>query len=301
MKPVFWRSQSLKQVYLGSLLTKVLGLGAAATVSAYVPDMDYFCGRGGKDIIPLYRDADALEPNVTHGALELLGSTYGFAVSPEDLLGYAYSILGSPHYVAKFSEELTLPGPRLPITTDGTLFKEVTAAGQRLLHLHTYGERGSGTGIPKGAARCTVAVPSDVNGYPNAFSYDAQTRALSVGSGMFAPVSPDVYGFAVSGLEIVKSWLGYRMRDRAGKKSSELDDIRPASWNFDMTKELLELLWTLEATVAEYPNLGALLERVCASPNFSAIDFPMPRDTQRKAPQNEDDDVTDDQPALLEL
>ncbi len=301
LKPVFWQSQSSKQIYLCSLLTKVLGLGAAITISAYVPDMDYFCGRGGKDIIPLYRDTDALEPNVTHGILELLGETYKFAVSPEDLLTYTYGILASPHYVAKFSEELTLPGPRLPITKDAALFREVAAAGHTLAHWHTYAERGSGAGIPTGAARCTIAVPSDHADYPNDFSHNPQTQVLTIGGGEFAPVSASVYGFSVSGLEVVKSWLGYRMRERAGKKSSELDDIRPETWTFDMTKELLELLWVLEATISEYPRLQALLERVCAAEIFAAGDFPTPTDAERKASKDEEDDISNDQESLLEL
>ena len=48
---------------------------------------------------------------------------------------------------------------------------------------------------------------------------------------------------------------------RAGRKSSPLDDIRPAVWSAAFTTELLELLWTLEATVAIYPGAGGTAER----------------------------------------
>ena len=283
-----------------TLTTKVLGIGLAAIVSAYVPDMDYFCGRGGKDIIPLYRDSNALEPNVTSGLLELLERTYGTVVSPENLMSYTYGILANPAYVEKFSEELTLPGPRLPITQNPNLFREVAAIGQKLIHWHTYAERLSGSGIPKGSAKNTIAVPSDSANYPNSFGYVARTQTLHVGVGEFAPVTPEVFGFSVSGLEIVKSWLGYRMYDRAGKKSSPLDDIRPSSWTFEMTKELLELLWVLEATIQEFPRLAALLEQACTSEVFLASDLPMPQESERKAPINEEVEP-EDQAALLEL
>ena len=39
---------------------------------------------------------------------------------------------------------------------------------------------------------------------------------------------PDVWGFSVSGFQVVKSWLGYRMREGTGRRSSSLHEIRLA-------------------------------------------------------------------------
>src|SRR5438034_2656167 len=46
-------------------------------------------------------------------------------VNGEDLFAYAYAVLATPTYVEHFSEELTVPGPRLPITSDPELFRDV--------------------------------------------------------------------------------------------------------------------------------------------------------------------------------
>jgi len=86
-------------------------------------------------------------------------------------------------------------------------------------------------------------VPGDKESYPETYEYSDATRTLRVGSGAFAPVAPEVYNFEVSGLRVVESWLGYRMREPKGKKSSPPDDIRPEKWTRDFTNELLELLW----------------------------------------------------------
>ena len=67
--------------------------------------------------------------------------------------------------------------------------------------------------------------------YPEEFSYDPQKRELYVGKGVFSDVRREVWEFGVSGLEVVKSWLGYRMKKRSGKKSSRLDEIRPTVLN----------------------------------------------------------------------
>jgi len=111
-------------------------------------------------------------------------------------------------------------------------------------------------------------VPGDVAGYPEKYEYNDATKTLYVGRGEFAPVAPEVYNFEVSGLKVVQSWLGYRMKRPKGKKSSPLDEIRPEKWTGQFTTELLELLWILEATIAEYPTQARLLAAVARKPTM---------------------------------
>ena len=181
---------------------------------------------------------------------------------------------------------MALPGPRLPLTQDAALFAEGAALGRRLIWLHTYGERcvppGEKPGrVPPGVARCQVGTPSDPASYPDRFHYDPAPQELHIGKGRFAPVRREVWNFSISGFEVVKSWLAYRMRDRSGKKSSPLDDIRPERWEFD--GELLNLLWVLDHTVDLQPTLAALLEKVLASALFAAAELSQPDEAQRRA------------------
>ena len=141
MRPELWGAHGSEQTYITSLLTKVLGYGPAAMVAAAIPDLDHFCGRGAKDVIPLWRDAEATQPNVTKGLLDTIAAVYGTATPPERLFAYAYGILAQPAYTEQFWEDLELPPPRLPLTKDGALFQRVADYGARLLNLHTYGER----------------------------------------------------------------------------------------------------------------------------------------------------------------
>ena len=287
IRPELWRSHGEKQVYVTSLLTAVLGTGPAAVASAAVPDLDHFRGSfGGKHVIPLWRDTDATRPNVTDGLLEALGSFHKtIHPTPGNLFAYAYGILAQPSYVELFWEELEMPPPRLPITKDVDLFNRVTAHGERLLYLHTYGERFAGPdedgSVPHGVARCTLEVSSDQ--YPETFKYDPVTQVLWVGEGRFTPVSPEVWNYSVSGLQIVKSWLDKRKLKRSGRISSPLDNIRPERWDF--TEELLELLWVLEETVRLQPDGAALLEELCASNLFSRDELPIPGDEERQPPR----------------
>ena len=290
MRPVLWQGSSERQVYFTSLLTKPLGKGPALTVAADVPDLDHFSGRGAKDTMPLYRDAAAEHPNILPGLLDVLAEHYGHQPTPEDWAGYLYAILAHPAYSERFHDELSKREVRVPITTDAGLFKQVAETGRRLIWLHTYGERmvpeSKRQGqVPRGKARCTVAVPDEPDGYPESFNYDPDRHTLIVGGGEFAPVLPKVWEFEVSGLKVVQSWLGYRMKRRSGRRSSSLDDIGPERWTAEFTTELLNLLWTLEATVATYPEQAQLLDDVLAGEMVKADELPdVPKNT-RKAPK----------------
>ena len=49
-----------------------------------------------------------------------------------------------------------------------------------------------------------------------------------------------------------------------------------------MTRELLELLWVLEATVEREPELAELLTEITSSDGFSADDLPEQTEEERK-------------------
>jgi hypothetical protein len=256
------------------LLNHPLGSGPAATATAEIPDLHHFRGSyGAKEVFPLYRDVEGQVPNIRPGLLEVLAQSYGRNVSPEDFLAYVYGILAQPAFTERFADELGTRDLRVPITKDPKLFQLIRDLGARLLWLHTYGQRfvpkgKQGGQVPKGKARCTKAVPATAADYPDNFEYNDATSTLHVGQGEFAPVAADVYHFEVSGLKVVQSWLGYRMKNPKGKRSSPLDDIRPEIWSGEFTTELLELLWILEATIGQYPEQAKLLSQVIKRPTL---------------------------------
>ena len=290
-RPALHRAHSENQTYIMGLLTNIVGQGPAAMAAGAVPDLDHFPGSGAKNVIPLWRDADATQPNVTAGLLARLGEAHGGEVSAERLFAYAYGVLAQPSYVEAFWDELEQPPPRLPIAKDAALFGRVADLGERLLWLHTYGERFRDPAkdrgdLEPGEARCTRAVPPSP--LPEGHSYDAAARVLRVGTGQdageFAPVAPEVYGYSVSGFRVVKSWLDRRKRERSGRKSSPLDDIRPGRWDREFDSGLLQLLWVLEETLRLEPEGAALLAEVRASELFAAAELPAPSAAERQPP-----------------
>jgi len=136
--------------------------------------------------------------------------------------------------------------------------------------------------LPSGRAKIQVSAQSDE--YPESFNYDADTETLHVGTtGQFGPVSAAVWAFSVSGLHVIDSWLGYRMKKRAGRSSSDLDTIRPDVWSFDM--ELIHLLWMLETTLDRTARATELLRQVVEGPLFMATQLPSPKPAECKGPE----------------
>jgi hypothetical protein len=301
MGGLLWDLVSEHQVFLMTMSTKVIGFGAGLCVGAAVPDKDAFCGRGGKDVIPLYLDSAGTEPNVTAGLLDALGVEHGTTPTAEDLAAYVYALLGGQSYTRRFWNELETPGPRVPVTKNGATFAEAAKLGRKLIWLHTYAERfrgkDRGDEVSQGKATTIKGVSSAPAHYPAEYAYDPATCEIAVGDGRFGPVAPEVWEFEVSGLKVVQSWLGYRMKKRAGKKSSLLDEIRPERWAARMSDELLELLWVLESTLAMEPELEKVLDKVVAGPCFAAADLPTPTPEERKAPGKVT--VVEDQPDLF--
>ncbi len=289
--PALWQSASVRQLFLAAPMGE-LGPGPAVHPMIAPADLHVFCNRGGKDILPLYRDAEATQPNVSIGLLPAIGDfhrreEHGAAdPSSEDLAAYIYALLSTPVYQQRFAAELADKVIRIPLTADPQVWTEAVQMGEELLWLHTFGERfaaGRADALPEGRILLTHAItrlPED----RSELLYDTESSVLSVADGRISGVAPEVYAFSVSGWPVVQRWLEHRTRKGRGKKSSELDDIRPHSWQEEWTAELLELLRALDGSLLLQPAQDDLLARIADGPLIDASDLPSPSPAERQVP-----------------
>lgn len=289
--PQLWAWHSDKQVYLTAQEDRAPRAGPSITFTSLIPDAHHFGGRGGT-VYPLWRDEEAEEPNVRPSLLEHLTEEYAFAVEPEDVLAYTAALLAHPGYLTRYRDELRRPGARVPLTSDGELFVEVRDVGREVIWLHTFGERFTGLGRPKGAPRLKdgptlqKAPGTDANGdplpgatLPDDYSYDEDKRKLHVGTGVFANVSPEIARYAVNGKRVLDVWFGYRRADR--EKSQDADDRQGSplmetytrSWTSALTRELFNLLHVIARLVALEGKQESLLARVQDGARFVAADL----------------------------
>jgi hypothetical protein len=282
-------------MFLSSLLNAQIGPGPAVSCSAYVPDLHHYRGSyGGKDVIPLYRDAGASQPNLTAGLPATLATLLGINPPPiEDIAAYCYALLSASAYQQRFATALETPGLRVPITADRELWEEAVAEGRQLLWLHTYAERmidesaGRTRRLPEiegiGWDVAVTRIPEDTS----EIGYDEESGTITVGDGRVGGVRSEVWDYSVSGMQVLPKWLGYRTRKGTGRavsSSSELDRIRPTGWPDEWNDELLDLVRILTITVDRQPGLADLLDRICEGELISEADLPKPTADQRKPP-----------------
>lgn len=119
--------------------------------------------------------------------------------------------------------------------------------------------------------------------------YDAAASELTVGEGRVSGVTQEVWDYEVSGMPVVKKWLGYRTASGSGRavsSDSELDRIRPLQWDDEWNDELLDLLRVMTHSLALRPQQDELLDRVCSGPLVLASQLTVPgsNDPLRKPP-----------------
>lgn len=283
LRPPLWNSRSERQIFFTSQLTSVLGSGQAITATADVPDMHYFAGRGAKDILPLYRDKACQLPNLHPELLDTLSEKYESAVLPEDFAAYLYALTAHPGFTDRFHEDLSTKEFRVPITLSKALFDSASSLGKELLFLHTFGERFSeGQNWPEPVVRNIRSI--ETTSMPESYQYDEERELLIVGSGWFGPVSQNVYEYEVSGMKVVQKWLGYRMRNRRGRRSSPLDELTPETWPATYTSELIRLLNILTHSLELHPIQNNLLNEIVEGPLLAADALGDVPPNMRKAP-----------------
>lgn len=289
--PELWRIRSDQQIFLTALSRTSPSGGPALTITGLVPDLDHYKGSFGGRAFPLWRDAAATQPNFPPKLLVFLSQRYGHAVSPEDFIAYIAATAAHPAFTARFQNDLSTPGLRIPITADAVTFIEAAELGRTIIWLHTFGERMTDPchGRPASPPRLLEAkrpripaegaIPQDSESMPDSLDYDTVKQRLLVGGGFIENVPPAVWHYEVSGKQVLVQWFSYRRKNRERpiigdrRPPSPLGQIQPDHWPAEYTTELLNVLNILCWLVELEPRQSALLERICAGPTITADDF----------------------------
>lgn len=284
-----WKSFSDKQVFLTAITDHSPSAGPAVTMTGMIPDLHHYNGRGGR-AFPLWLDAKATVSNVRPKLLVALSDYYSSPVSAEDLFCYVAAVTAHSAFIERFQKDLSTPGLRVPITASNDLFREAVEVGRTVVWLHTFGERftNPGAGRPK---RCPAMsgqrpkVPRDgaigmsPDEMPESISYDDATLRLLVGNGWIEGVTPAMWNYEVSGVQVVRHWFSYRKADRTRpiigdrRPPSELGTIQPDHWLAEYTEEILQLLNVLGRVIDLEPVQAKLLKRICEGDVISVTEF----------------------------
>jgi hypothetical protein len=286
-RPDLWAVLSDRQVFLTAPEDLSPTAGSPVTITGLIPDQHHYHGRGGR-VYSLWGDSAATQPNIKPALLTHLAQVFGHPVKAEAMMAYLAAVMTHAGFTTRFQSDLVRPGLRVPLTADAKLFAEAVSLGSEVIWLHCYGERfvDPVAGRPKHAPRLPKevaphipadgAIPSAPEPLPGALDYDPATRRLKIGKGFVQNVSPEMWAYEVSGMNVLRQWFSYRRYDRTKpligdrRPPSPLDSIQPDHWLPEYTTDLLDLLHVLGRLIALEPTQADLLNRICVGPLRSA-------------------------------
>lgn len=279
--PELWALRSPSQIFITAPTDKSPSTGAALTVTALVPDVHHYNGRGGR-FFPLWWDQKGTQSGIRPKLLVRLRERYGGDIECEDVFAYLVAMAAHPAFAERFQTDLVRPGLRIPLTADAAVFRKVADLGRTVVWLHTFGERMADPerGRPAGPPRLPLerrpripsggSIPQNPELMPDTMGYDAGRRHLLIGKGYVENVPVGVWNYEVSGKHVLRQWFSYRQKNRERpiigdrRPPSPLAFIQPDHWLSEYTTELINVLNVLGWLVEVEPVQAELLNRVCA-------------------------------------
>ncbi len=188
-----------------------------------------------------------------------LKKTFG----PEDVFNYVYAVLHSPTYRTRYAEFLKSDFPRVPLTSDLNLFRELCAKGAELVALHLL----ESPKLEKPIARYPVKGPDLVDkGFPKYVApgepelgtgkpikegrvyINKGDPQSGVTAQYFEGVPPEVWNFHIGGYQVCEKWL----KDRRGRALT-YDDLEHYCKVVTALSETIRLMAEIDAAIPKWP------------------------------------------------
>jgi predicted helicase len=239
--------------------------------SRYITEFNLY-RRGGNNLFPLYLYPDPHKkgPFVSHVSSNAPGSRHPnlasafitdisnkldmqfisdgkgdlqLTLGPEGIFNYMYAVFHSPTYRTRYAEFLKIDFPRLPLTSNAGLFRELCKLGERLVGLHLMEKIGKV--MPKYAAKGNNMVEKVE--YLELHGQQEQGRVYINKVQYFEGMPPEVWNFHVGGYQVCQKWL----KDRKGRTLS-FEDIQHYQRVVAALAETIELMERIDATIEEH-------------------------------------------------
>ena len=166
-------------------------------------------------------------------------------VGPEDIFNYAYPVFHSPTYRERYAEFLKIDFPRLPITSDPSLFKSLAKKGEQLVALHLME-------APK-LNQIITKFPVDGSNEVVRVRYtepkeDVPGRVYINKTQYFEGIESDVWQFQIGGYQVLHKWL----KDRKGRKLS-FNDLLHYQKVVVALKETIPVMEEIDDLIQSWP------------------------------------------------
>jgi predicted helicase len=162
------------------------------------------------------------------------------SVAPEDIFHYAYAVFHAPTYRTRYAEFLKIDFPRLPLTSDVNLFRDLAAKGAELVALHLLES-------PKVEEFLTDWPVKGDNVVEKVQYTEKDNRVWINKRQYFGGVPKAVWEFHIGGYQVCHKWL----KDRKGRKLT-YEDTQHYQKVVVALHETIRLMAEIDEVIAEH-------------------------------------------------
>lgn len=186
---------------------------------------------------------DETKANLSQKFIDTVQEKLGYIPTPDAIFYYLYAIFHSPTYRQRYAEFLKIDFPRVPLTSNDRLFKDLAAKGEELVALHLMKSKKLNQLITKmsGDGENTVAEvtykPTEQRVYINHDRY-------------FEGITPDIWQFKIGGYQVLDKWLKERKK---AKRTLSFDDVLHYQKVVVALKETMQQMEEIDQLIPGFP------------------------------------------------
>ncbi|MDM8560540.1 type ISP restriction/modification enzyme, partial [Candidatus Parabeggiatoa sp. HSG14] len=158
-------------------------------------------------------------------------------IGPEDVFHYMYAIFHSPTYRQRYGEFLKIDFPRLPLTSDKKLFKQLAKLGKQLVTIH----------LMEADIETESSYPIEGDNLVDKITYKSEKVYINK-TQYFDNVKENVWQFHIGGYQVCQKWL----KDRKGRELS-YEDYEHYFYILAALEQTIDLMEKIDATLPEFP------------------------------------------------
>ncbi|MBE9142044.1 type ISP restriction/modification enzyme [Planktothrix mougeotii] len=181
--------------------------------------------------------------NFSPSFLSEIKAKLGYIPTPEAIFYYAYAIFHSPTYRQLYSEFLKIDFPRLPLTSNEKLFKNLAQKGEELVQLHLMESQQLNRLITKYQGEGENNVTE--------VTYKPQQQRIYINkTRYFEGIPPEIWEFKIGGYQVLDKWLKDRKK---ANRSLSFDDILHYQKIVVALTATLNIMKEIDQIIPEWP------------------------------------------------
>ena len=180
--------------------------------------------------------------NFSHSLLNKIKLNLSYLPTAEAIFYYIYAIFHSPTYRTRYAEFLKIDFPRVPLTSDDRLFRQLADYGEQLVGLHLMTSPTLDNLITKFTEQGDKTVAP---GHPK---YANGKVTINKQGDSFVGVPEEVWNFYVGGYQVCQKWL----KDRKERVLSD-EDILHYQKIVVALQETIKLMQSIDKAIPSWP------------------------------------------------